>query len=93
MTKNYDYPIDYTWTHDEIAKVITLLNHVEQAYEGGVSPDAFLAAYAQFKTVVPSIGEEKRIGREFEQLSGYVMYKVVQAAKQANGKKRIQLGE
>ncbi len=41
----------------------------------------FLKTYQQFKTVVKSIGEEKRLGREFEKASGYSLYRTVQQAK------------
>ncbi|MBS4769951.1 UPF0223 family protein [Carnobacteriaceae bacterium zg-ZUI240] len=93
MTKNYEYPIDYTWSHTEMTKVITLFNAVEKAYETGILKADFLKAYADFKTVITSIGEEKRIGREFENVSGYVLYKVVQRAKNNDGKSKIYLGE
>ena len=41
-----------------------------------------MEAYRAFKKVVPSIGEEKRLGREFEEVSGYSLYRATQAAKQ-----------
>lgn len=42
-----------------------------------------LKTYQQFKTVVKSIGEEKRLGREFEKASGYSLYRTVQQAKKS----------
>ena len=45
-------------------KVIKLWNAVEEAYEKGIQVEAFKKAYQEFKTVVRSIGEEKRLGRE-----------------------------
>ena len=41
-----------------------------------------MEAYRAFKKVVPSIGEEKRLGREFEEVSGYSLYRATQTAKQ-----------
>ena len=73
---NYSYPIDLEWSHEEMNKVIKLWNAVEEAYEKGIQVEAF-------KTVVRSIGEEKRLGREFEEVSGYSLYRVVQASKNA----------
>ena len=49
----------------------------------GIQVEAFKKAYQEFKTVVRSIGEEKRLGREFEEASGYSLYRVVQASKNA----------
>lgn len=80
----YSYPIDLEWSHEEMNKVIKLWNAVEEAYEKGIQVDAFKKAYQEFKTVVRSIGEEKKLGREFEEVSGYSLYRVVQASKDNN---------
>ncbi len=37
--------------------------------------------YRAFKTVVPSIGEEKRLGRTFEQDTGYSLYQTMKQVK------------
>lgn len=84
---NYGYPIDEDWTHEEIALVIDFLNLVEDANEKGVETEVFLQGYKKFKTVVKSIGEEKRLGRAFEQASGYSLYRTLQQAKQATTKR------
>lgn len=88
---NYSYPIDPEWSREEMIAVIDFLNLVEQANEGGVETAVFLAGYQKFKQVIRSIGEEKKIGREFESASGYSLYRTVQAAKQES-KKRLKLG-
>lgn len=87
---NYSYPIDPEWSREEMLTVIDFLNLVEQANEGGVDTQVFLAGYQRFKQVIRSIGEEKRIGREFESVSGYSLYRTVQAAKNES-KKRLKL--
>ncbi|MBO1307020.1 UPF0223 family protein [Enterococcus sp. 669A] len=87
---NYSYPIDPDWSREEMVAVIDFLNLVEQANEGGVETAVFLAGYQKFKQVIRSIGEEKKIGREFEAASGYSLYRTVQAAKQES-KKRLKL--
>lgn len=87
---NYSYPIDPEWSREEMLTVIDFLNLVEQANEGGVDTQVFLAGYQRLKQVIRSIGEEKRIGREFESVSGYSLYRTVQAAKNES-KKRLKL--
>lgn len=73
---NYDYPLDYGWSTQDIIDVIALYNAVEKAYEGGISKVEFMSAYRKFKQVVPSKGEEKKLDKEFEEVSGYSIYRV-----------------
>lgn len=89
--KNYEYPLDYTWTHEEMATVIAMFNVVEKAYEGGVLKTDVLQAYKKFKEVVKSIAHEKQIGRDFERVSGYVLYRVVKLASDNDGKKMLKM--
>ena len=92
MTKNYSYPLDLTWSTDEITSVLSFLNQVELAYESKADAEKLLESYALFKKVVSSKGQEKQIDREFEATSGYSTYRAVQAAK-AKGKGVISLGK
>ena len=73
---NYSYPIDEDWTHEEIVIVINFLNLVEEANENGVDKEVFLEGYKKFKTVVKSIGEEKRIGRDFQEVQDFIVEKI-----------------
>ena len=82
MNKNYRYPLDISWSTEELASVLSFLNDVEQAYEAKIAAEKILASYQRFKKIVPSKAEEKRIGREFEIASGYSLYRAVQTAKQ-----------
>lgn len=82
MQKNYSYPLDLSWSTEELASVLSFLNDVEQVYEAKIAAEKILASYQRFKKIVPSKAEEKRIGREFETASGYSLYRAVQAAKQ-----------
>jgi uncharacterized protein YktA (UPF0223 family) len=84
---NYSYPIDEDWTHEEIAIVINFLNLVEEANESGIDKEVFLEGYKKFKTVVKSIGEEKRIGRDFQEVSDYSIYRTLQKAKATTTKR------
>lgn len=90
---NYSYPIELDWSHDEMATVIALWNAVEAAYERGIETRVFQQAYRDFKQVVKSIGEEKRLGREFEEASGYSLYRVVQMSKTDSKRIKMDNGE
>ncbi|MFC3928938.1 UPF0223 family protein [Streptococcus caprae] len=92
MTKNYAYPLDSTWSTDDLSSVLSFLNRVEDAYESKVDVDKLLDSYKAFKQVVKSKAQEKQIDREFEQSSGYSTYRAVQAAR-AKGKGTISLGK
>lgn len=90
MANNYSYPLDLTWSTDEITAVLHFLNQVESAYESKVDAEKVLESYKAFKTVVTSKAQEKQIDREFEKSSGYSTYQTVKAA-QAKGKGFISL--
>lgn len=92
MNKNYQYPLDLSWSTEELASVLSFLNAVELAYESRISRDQLLDTYRAFKKVVPSKGEEKRIGRQFEEVSGYSLYRALEAAKKQE-KGLISLGK
>jgi uncharacterized protein YktA (UPF0223 family) len=79
----YQYPIDYSWTTDETIKVIHFFEAIERAYEAGIGRDELMAAYRQFKEIVPSIAEEKKLCGEFEEMSGYSSYRTIKKAKEA----------
>ena len=87
--RDYQYPLDLDWSTDEMVIVMKMWERLEQAYEKGLPSSTFLEAYQAFKKVVPSIGEEHRLGREFEELSGYSLYHAVQAAKKTEGKLKM----
>lgn len=84
--KNYQYPLDSDWSKAEIICVMRFYQSVEQAYEHRCSVNDFKQAYQAFKQIVPDKAGEKRLGREFEQVSGYSIYRAVQAANQTQGK-------
>lgn len=90
--KDYQYPLDLDWTTEEMVIVTNMWTAVEQVNETGLPVDKFLTTYQQFKTVVKSIGEEKRLGREFENASGYSLYRTLQQAKK-QGSGKLKLGD
>ena len=84
--KNYSYPLDLSWSTEELASVLSFFNQVEQAYEQKADARIYLEAYKAFKKVVPSIGEEKRLGKEFEEVSGYSLYRRNQSCERKRGR-------
>ena len=76
---DYNYPLDCTWSTKDIIDVMSLYNAVEKAYEEGISKTDFLNAYRKFKNVVGTKSEEKQIDKEFQDVSGYSIYKAFKA--------------
>ena len=87
----YQYPIDMDWSTEEIVNVIAFFEAVESVYENGCERSVFMDTYRTFKSIVPGIAEEKRIGKEFEEVSGYSLYRAVQAAKKAQDGEKVKL--
>ena len=93
MTKgNYSYPLDPSWSTEEITTVLHFLSQVEKAYESKVDRDQLLQAYKAFKTVVPGKAPEKQLDKAFEEASGFSTYQAVKAAK-AKDKGFVSLGK
>lgn len=93
MTKgNYSYPLDPSWSTEEITTVLHFLSQVEKAYESGVDRDQLLQAYKAFKIVVPGKAPEKQLDKAFEESSGFSTYQAIKAAK-AQDKGLISLGK
>lgn len=82
MNQNYEYPLNLDWNTEEMVAVIAMWNAVEKAYEKGVQISDLLTAYQNFKKVVPSIGEEKQLGKQFESSSSYSLYRTIKNAKE-----------
>lgn len=87
----YQYPIDIDWSTKEIIDVVNFFEKIEAVYEKGVERDQLMAAYRRFKEIVPGIAEEKRIGREFEEVSGYSLYRAVKKGKEGKSGDIIKL--
>ena len=85
----YQYPIDYHWTTDEIVDVIKFYEAVERAYEKGIDRDNLMAIYRRFKEIVPSKAEEKTLCGEFEEISGYSSYRAIKKAKEASAGEKV----
>ncbi len=85
----YQYPIDYHWSTDEIVDVIKFYEAIEKAYEKGIIRDELMNNYRRFKEIVTSKAEEKTLCGEFEEISGYSAYRVIKIAKEAAPGDRI----
>ncbi|PKR78487.1 hypothetical protein CEY16_01650 [Halalkalibacillus sediminis] len=77
----YNYPLDMEWSKEEMMEVIDFYQIVERAYESKAKKEEIMEKYNKFKKIVPSKSEEKTLCKDFEKQSGYVPYRVVQAAK------------
>ncbi|MCH5461147.1 UPF0223 family protein [Lactobacillus sp. LC28-10] len=88
MLKNFSYPLEQDWSTDEIVTVTTFYRQIEDAYElsQGVTVDALLSAYSAFKQIVPSKSQEKRLGKQFERLTGYSWYQTLKTARETSKK-------
>lgn len=88
---DYQYPIDIDWSTEEIVDVIAFFEAVEQVYEKGLEKERFMEKYRRFKEIVPSISQEKKVCKEFEEESGYSSYRAVQAAKGSSAGDKVKL--
>lgn len=86
----YSYPIDESWSTEEIIIVVEFLSQIEKAYQTGVGAQNLLMQYKKFKQVVPSMSEEKTIDRTFEQGTGYSIYRTIKEAR-ANKEKKVKM--
>ena len=77
----YQYPLDLDWTNEEMVDVIAFFNTIENYYEKSVKGSQVMTKYKRFKEIVPGKAEEKQLFKEFEDVSGYNSYKVVQEVK------------
>lgn len=87
----YQYPIDYHWSTEEIVDVIKFFEQIEAAYEKGINREVLMASYRRFKEIVPSKAEEKKICNEFEEMSGYSSYRAIKKAKESETSEKIKM--
>jgi len=80
---DYSYPISIDWSTQEIIEVVKFFSLIEDAYEKGVQREHLMDQYRKFKKIVPSMAEEKKLFKEFEESSGLSSYKVVKLMKES----------
>lgn len=82
----YTYPINYAWSVEEMDTVIRMWTSLEAAYESNVNREELLENYRAFKGIVTSKMEEKQLAKQFEDSTGYSLYRTIQAAKASDKK-------
>jgi len=89
--EDYAYPLRADWSTAEIVTVTTFYQQIEAAYERsqGVAAADLIAAYRKFQEIVPQKFEEKNIDREFEEVSGYSIYRTMKQARQQGGQVKM----
>ncbi|MDC3412782.1 UPF0223 family protein [Aquibacillus sp. 3ASR75-11] len=87
----YSYPLDESWSKQEMIDVVNFFSLVEQAYEQGVKREDLMITYTRFKQIVPSKSEEKQLFAKFEKDSGYSSYHTIQKAKESQEGKKINM--
>ncbi|AEJ30641.1 UPF0223 family protein [Leuconostoc sp. C2] len=80
MSENYTLPIESNWTVEDIVTVSNLIDGVLAVYETGISKRILLERFDQFREVMPAKSEQKQFDRDFEQQTGYSIYKTIQLA-------------
>lgn len=80
---NYEYPIEETWSTNDIIDVTDFFNLIEKAYESKVDRKELLESYRKFKKIVPAKNEENHYFREFERSSTYSSYQVMKLARKS----------
>ena len=72
----YTYPIDYeAFNMEEIVIIVEFLSLIEDANEKNVNKEKLKAKYQLYRTTVNSIAMEKKIEREFFEVSNISIYK------------------
>lgn len=78
---DYSYPIDISWSQEEMVYVVEFLNVVENAYENAVTASVVKEKYDLFKKVVAGKADENNLYKDFKKVSGYDGYLVVKQMK------------
>ncbi len=87
----YQYPLSMDWSTEEIIDVVKFYEAVEKAYEKSIERDEFMSQYKRFKEIVPGKAEEKTIDKEFQEMSGYSIYRTQKRAREAASGDKISM--
>ncbi|TDM03892.1 UPF0223 family protein [Macrococcus carouselicus] len=89
----YSYPLDLSWTPDEMVAVVDFLAAVEQSYESRIDITELKEKYDRFKKVCPGKAQENNIYKDFRKASGYDGYPVVKKMREElkTGAKQISM--
>ncbi|GAK07372.1 UPF0223 family protein [Geomicrobium sp. JCM 19038] len=84
-------PLSPDWSQEEIVAVANFFSVIEQVYDQGKQASEVLAAYKQFKSVVPSKSEEKKTFQEYDEQADTSTYSVIQKAKAVEPDEKVKL--
>ena len=57
----YQYPLDYDWSNEEMVTIVKFYEAIEKAYEKGIIREELMGLYRRFKEIVPSKAEERKL--------------------------------
>lgn len=78
----YTYPIDYDqFTTEEIVIIVEFLALIEEANTSRVDPHVLSNKHKAYQQVINSKSLEKQMDRDFEQASGFSIYKTIKKYK------------
>ena len=78
----HHYPLNESWSKQEIVDVVRFFSVIEKYYEQTVANNEILAAYKRFQEINPAKSEKKTYFKEFEAASGYKVFPVIKQAKE-----------
>ncbi len=81
--KNYSYPLDLSWSTEELASVLSFSIKLKKPMKNKVEAKEYMEAYRAFKKVVPI--EKKNVSDGSSKKWEWLFYSVTQAAKQKRG--------
>lgn len=81
MSENFSYPMNPDWSTEELICVMDMWQKLDEVYEKKVSAEDYLETYKEFKKVVRSIGEERQLGRDYEEMTGHSLYRISSLAR------------
>ncbi|MCP0886464.1 UPF0223 family protein [Ligilactobacillus sp. WILCCON 0076] len=79
LRADVSYPLLPEWTTEEIIKVSNFYAMVEKANTSSVLKQEFINQYKDYCKVVPAIMTRKQLDRQFEEATGFSIYKTTKA--------------
>lgn len=74
----YTYPIDFDiYTEREAIILVEFLALIEDANEGKVIPGKLKKLHKKYRSIINSVSTEKQMARDFEEISGYSIFKTL----------------
>ncbi|QFT88713.1 hypothetical protein FIU87_08660 [Bacillus sp. THAF10] len=87
----FTYPISYDWSTEELIDVMAFYEAVEHSYTKGMERDRLLELYRRFKEIVPGKAQERNLGNEYEESSGFSIYQTMKKAKELSPGDKVKM--